>query len=228
LTSCKGRAPRLGAAAAMVTLLMTGAAGTATAFAQQSGQIRTGGTGSAATDEETLVFFRHGEKPAPGDALGQLDCQGLNRALNLPKVLKKFGRPSMIFAPDPARQIYDGGQNPHSYVRPIATIEPTAIQLGMPVNTQYGYTDITDLEKELLDAKYSNDVVFVVWEHKKLYEMVVDLVEKGALPGSRVPDWPDSEFDRIDVLKVTHEGQGVNVKYEKQAEGLNGQPTTCP
>ncbi len=33
---------------------------------------------------ETLVFVRHGEKPAQG--YGQLNCQGLNRALALPAV----------------------------------------------------------------------------------------------------------------------------------------------
>jgi len=36
--------------------------------------------------EETIVFFRHGEKPSAG--LGQLTCQGLNRALALPDVLR--------------------------------------------------------------------------------------------------------------------------------------------
>jgi hypothetical protein len=58
--------------------------------------------------------------------------------------------------------------------------------------------------------------------------MVVDLVEKGGLPKSTVPEWGGSEFDRIDVVKLTRYGQGVKVKYDKQAEGLNGKlPTTC-
>jgi hypothetical protein len=34
---------------------------------------------------ETIVLVRHGEKPDKG--LGQLDCQGLNRALALPPVI---------------------------------------------------------------------------------------------------------------------------------------------
>ena len=47
---------------------------------------------------ETIVFVRHGEKPEAG--LGQLSCQGLNRALALPAVIRaKFGRPDAIFAP---------------------------------------------------------------------------------------------------------------------------------
>ena len=78
------------------------------------------------------VLVRHGEKPDKG--LGQLDCQGLNRALALPPVIAKtFGRPSAIFAPDPSRQKQDDGVS-YDYVRPLATIEPTAIFFGLPVN----------------------------------------------------------------------------------------------
>jgi hypothetical protein len=54
-------------------------------------------------DIETIVVVRHGEKPSAG--LGQLDCQGLNRALALPAVIAEtFGRPSAVFAPNPADQ----------------------------------------------------------------------------------------------------------------------------
>jgi hypothetical protein len=61
---------------------------------------------------ETIVLVRHGEKPAEG--LGQLNCQGLNRALALPVVIGKlFARPDA------------------NYVRPLATIEPTAIAFAL-------------------------------------------------------------------------------------------------
>ena len=71
------------------------------------------------------MLVRHGEKPDKG--LGQLDCQGLNRALALPAVIAKiFGKPSAIFAPDPSQQKEDDGVS-YDYVRPLATIEPTAI-----------------------------------------------------------------------------------------------------
>ena len=52
----------------------------------------------AVTPVETIVFLRHGEKPEK--EIGQLNCQGLNRALALPRVLiSKFGRPDYLFAP---------------------------------------------------------------------------------------------------------------------------------
>jgi hypothetical protein len=78
-----------------------------------------------ADDEvETIVLLRHGEKPEGG----------LNRALALPQVIaKEFGKPDFIFAPDPSDRKKDSGEF-YDYVRPLATIEPTAIKFGLPVN----------------------------------------------------------------------------------------------
>jgi hypothetical protein len=68
------------------------------------------------TDVETIVFLRHGEKPPGG--LGQLTCQGLNRALALPPVLiSKFGKADYIFAPDPAGKVTEGGLRQFDYLR---------------------------------------------------------------------------------------------------------------
>lgn len=53
----------------------------------------------ADTTTETIIFLRHGEKPTA--EYGQLNWQGLNRALALPKVLiENYGRADFIFAPD--------------------------------------------------------------------------------------------------------------------------------
>jgi len=40
---------------------------------------------AATSATETIVLVRHAEKPEP-HPIGQLDCQGLNRALALPAV----------------------------------------------------------------------------------------------------------------------------------------------
>src|ERR1700730_13606505 len=90
---------------------------------------------------ETIVFIRHGEKPEGG--FGQLNCQGLNRALALaPTIAKSFGSPDALFAPNPSRPKEDAG-NLYDYVRPLATIEPTAILFGLPVDVSL---DIYDRE----------------------------------------------------------------------------------
>ena len=85
-------------------------------------------TGNAARSDdtvETIVFVRHGEKPSK--RLGQLNCEGLNRTLALPSVIAKIARAAQgcflarSFRPEGRRR------ESYSYVRPLATIEPTAI-----------------------------------------------------------------------------------------------------
>ena len=87
---------------------------------------------------QTLVFLRHAEKPAMG--LGQLNCQGLNRAIELSEVLpRKFGKADYIFAANPSRHVEEGeGDLSYSYVRPLMTVGPSAIKLGLPVNIDFG------------------------------------------------------------------------------------------
>jgi len=56
---------------------------------------------------QTLVFLRHAEKPAGG--LGQLNCQGLNRAIDLAQLLpEKFGKADFVFAANPTRNVEEG------------------------------------------------------------------------------------------------------------------------
>ena len=78
---------------------------------------------------QTLVFLRHGEKPDGG--LGQLNCQGLNRAIDLATLLpEKFGKANYVFAANPTRNVEEGEfDNSYSYIRPLMTISPSAICL---------------------------------------------------------------------------------------------------
>ena len=100
----------------------------------------------------TIVAIRHAEKP--GSSLGQLTCMGLNRALALPKVLiPRYGKPDRIYAPDPGKRIGQLGNLNYSYVRPLMTIEPIAIQLEMPVNALIGFKNVGQLRKELLASR---------------------------------------------------------------------------
>jgi hypothetical protein len=175
---------------------------------------------------ETIVLIRHGEKPA--DGLGQLNCQGLNRALALPVVIEKlFGRPDAIFAPDPAQSKEDHG-HPYNYVRPLATIEPTAIAFGLPVDASIGFSDLNALRRKLESSDYRSAVVVVAWEHHEIEKLARLLVKAhGGNPAS-VPDWQDEDFDSVYVVKLTQTGAGTVVAFEQRHEGLDGEPTACP
>ena len=116
----------------------------------------------------TIVFVRHGEKPEGG--LGQLNCQGLNRALALaPIIAKSFGRPDAIFAPNPSHPKEDAGTL-YDYIRPLATIEPTAIWFGLPVDVSFDFQDIEGLQAALEDRRTLDHNVFVLvaWEHRQI------------------------------------------------------------
>ena len=177
--------------------------------------------------DQTIVFLRHGEKPALG--LGQLDCQGLNRALALPPVLlAKFGTPSAIYAPDPGAKAKDKGIE-YNYVRPLATIEPTAIRLGMPVNTSFGRFQSQQLVGELLKPANRDATIFVAWEHNLAVLAAQHLVASIGGDANQVPPWRSDDFDSLYVIHVKWQhGKPVLVRFAREAEGLDHQSVECP
>jgi hypothetical protein len=168
---------------------------------------------------ETLVCIRHGEKPPGG--LGQLTIRGLNRALALPKVLLgKYGQPQFVFAPNPTQKV--DRTNGYYYVRPLMTIEPTAIRCGLPVNTQFGYREIKGLENELDKPEYQKATVFVAWEHGLLDKLVKDMVKAHGGDTAQVPGWPGKDYDTIFLVKITRSGGHETVAFTIDHEGLDG------
>ena len=179
------------------------------------------------TDVETIVFLRHGEKPPGG--LGQLTCQGLNRALALPPLLiSKFGRADYIFAPAPEGKVTEGGLRQFDYIRPLATIEPTAIRLGLPVCTDFRYKDIASLQHELTKQQYHKALIFVAWEHYELDRMVRNFV--GAFGGNpaEVPEWPGDDYDSLYVLRISGTGATKLISFSHDHEGLANLSPDCP
>lgn len=175
---------------------------------------------------ETIVLVRHGEKPAEG--LGQLNCQGLNRALALPIVIGKlFGKPDAIFAPDPAESKQDHG-HPYDYVRPLATIEPTAIAFGLPVDASIGVSNLDALRHKLASADYRGALVVVAWEHVDIAKLTRLLVADHGGDPAIVPDWQGDDFDSIYVVKLTQTDARTAVMFDQRHEGLDGEPTACP
>ncbi len=179
---------------------------------------------------ETIICVRHGEKAKGG--LGQLDAQGLNRALALPDVLiTRYGKPSFIFAPDPvADKIGEGFQKQDvCYVRPLLTIGPTAIHCGLPIDTSFGYRHIDDLQAQLDKPVYSNALIFIAWEHvyaEKLMRNIV--VSCGGQPGD-VPFWHHDDFDSIYIAQITRTADDhKSVHFHIEQEGLNGMSKRFP
>ena len=181
-------------------------------------------------NEETIILIRHGEKPPAG--LGQLTCKGLNRALALPSLLiGRYGKPDFIYAPNPSVQVNDRSANGYSYVRPLATIEPTAIRLGMPVDAQIGFDRIDLLQQELLQPAHAHSLIFVAWEHLKLHEFAEQMLKSYGTSQVQLPDWPNNDYETIYVFHITRTGQNSTPQatIEIQQEDLsNSLSDACP
>lgn len=180
---------------------------------------------SWAQADSTIVILRHGEKPPAG--LGQLSCQGLNRSLALPRVLlARYGKPTAIYAPNPSIQKKDLGV-PYAYIRPLATIEPLAIQIGMPVNVSWGMSDIEPLAETLLSQ--ADGLQLVAWEHHLGKELAKLLLAKSGADKDVVPEWAGEDFDSLYVVRISSGTDGAKkVSFSHEQQGLNSMPAACP
>jgi hypothetical protein len=187
---------------------------------------------SSVSGNETIVVLRHGEKAAGG--LGQLSCMGLNRSLALPKVLiGRFGRADAIFSPSPAGQMREGAltRKSYSYVRPLATIEPTAIQLGLPVDTQLAFSDIAGLQRAVTAPAYANSTIFIAWEHKYAYDFARQMLHAYGLDRSQVPAWPSYDYETLYVFHIRRAAGNASpaMTFAVEQEGLEGSLSgSCP
>lgn len=183
------------------------------------------GLSACAGEGSAILIVRHGEKPAMG--LGQLTCRGLNRALALaPLILNRYGTPTAIYAPNPAVLKKERGGN-YAYIRPLATIEPLAVRSGLPVDLGFGMTQVDALADKLLDHPAGLQVV--AWEHHFAEALARRLMARlGADPG-RVPEWADSDYDSIDVIRISAGADArPRVVFSHEQEGLDGLPESCP
>jgi hypothetical protein len=178
---------------------------------------------------QTLVFLRHAEKPAGG--LGQLNCQGLNRAINLATLLpEKFGKADYVFAANPTRNVEEGEfDNSYSYIRPLMTIGPSAIKLGLPVNIEFSANDTSDLADELLHDKYHNSIIYTAWSHGYLPELINKVAGQAAGKKQNITeDWASSDYDSLFVLTLTWHNGKASVVSHSYKQGLDNGPQSCP
>ncbi|WRH90813.1 histidine phosphatase family protein [Pseudomonas fluorescens] len=178
---------------------------------------------------QTLVFLRHAEKPEGG--LGQLNCQGLNRAIDLSTLLpEKFGKADYVFAANPTRNVEEGElDNSYSYIRPLMTISPAAIKLGLPVNIEFSANDTSDLARELLEDKYHNSTIYTAWSHGYLPELINKVAGKALGEKQNITeDWAGNDFDSLYVLTLTWHNGKASLQSHSYKQGLDHGRETCP
>jgi hypothetical protein len=149
----------------------------------------------------------------------------LNRALALPQVLlSKYGTPTVIYAPNPAVKKNDKGVM-YTYVRPLATIEPLAVRVGLPINLDWSMTEVGPLAEALISSKSGTQLV--AWEHHLGEKLARVLLEKLGGNAQQVPEWVDHDFDSIYVIRITELNKVKRVTLTLDSEGLNNLPEAC-
>jgi hypothetical protein len=170
---------------------------------------------------ETIIIIRHAEKPKAG--LGQLSVTGLKRSLLLPDFFKEnFPKPDYIFAPNPAIMHFEnhGDRKYHFYIRPLLTIAPTAITLGMPVDTGIGLDAPQDLVETLLTPKYHSSTIYVAWEHSQIVEIAKMFIHHFQ-SDAKVPHWSNNDFNMFFVFTIDWNKKQDQLKFDVKNEGFH-------
>jgi hypothetical protein len=139
-----------------------------------------------------IVLVRHGEKETNGD---NLNCQGLNRALQIPKVLVgKFGVPKNIYVPTL------NAKKSTSHSRMFQTASPLAIKYTVAINSKYDVEDYAPLAKAI---EAQTGTILIVWEHNAMHDII-----KALGVNAKGIQWPDEDFDSIWIVTYK-KGQAV-------------------
>lgn len=157
-------------------------------------------------DDLKVVLIRHAEKPIKG---GNLTCQGFNRSLQLPALLKeRFGIPSAIYIPS----IGMGDSTKHS--RMFQTIIPFAVKYNLALISKWEENDSAQLAGEI--RQHKKGTVLIIWEHKRIPSIARAL---GIIDDTL--RWPDDDYDSIWILTF----KNGSAQLEKEKEGLHPSST---
>ncbi|KNH04713.1 type I hydrophobic transmembrane region [Candidatus Burkholderia brachyanthoides] len=113
-------------------------------------------------------------------------------------------------------------------MRPLSTIEPTAVYFGLPVEASIGFKQDGKLIDALLSSRYRNSLVVVAWEHAVMESVAKSIVKRYGSDATSVPRWESPDYDSIYVVRITQHGGKTTAAFHTDREGLDGQPAACP
>jgi hypothetical protein len=139
-----------------------------------------------------IILLRHAEKPSD-EKDPHLSPRGRERARELPRLfatlpaMTNSARPVVLIAPHPMAHAPSQ--------RCMETLEPTARQWHLPLETSHAASDWDRLAKELLtSSSYDGKTVIVCWVHDNIPALAQ------ALGVKKAPHWSGNTFDRLWVI----------------------------
>ena len=144
-----------------------------------------------------ILLMRHAEKS--GDPMDpHLSPEGYARAAKLAEYIAvTFGVPQFLYATSISK---------HS-VRPIETIEPMSLKIGVQIDATYADQDYGALAAKLLSPPSFADatnLIVICWHHGNIPSMARAL---GAKSGDYPDPWDAQVFNQI--LALTYSGDGA-------------------
>jgi len=144
-----------------------------------------------------ILVIRHAEQSTDGDGLSSAGEARAKAYVNYFKNFTIDGRPltlDYLFAAADSRSSH----------RPRLTIEPTAKELGLTIDTQFKNQQFLELADEIKSLPPSTNIL-ICWHHGKIPQLLRAL---GADPESLLPNgkWPSDVFDWLIELRYDENG----------------------
>ena len=150
-----------------------------------------------------IIIVRHAEKTEIDSDSGLSELGTLRAAALSSAIPQTFGRIDHVIA----------AQSTAHSVRPLRTVEPLALALGVRVVQAWKTREHHELAEALHTVpEYDQRQVLICWRHKSLRDLALALGAADAEP------WPESEYDRTWLLEATPKGPVLHV-LRQQLDG---------
>jgi hypothetical protein len=151
----------------------------------------------SALKNAVILIIRHAEQPDDGDGLSPAGEARAKAYVNYFKNFTIDGQPlklDYLFATADSRNSR----------RPRLTIEPTAKELGLTIDTRFKNQQCQELADEVLGGPHRGNIL-ICWHHGKIPQLLRAL---GADPKRLLPNgkWPDDVFDWLIELRFDENG----------------------
>jgi hypothetical protein len=112
--------------------------------------------------------------------------------------------------------------------RPLATVEPTAIQFQMPVQSPCAFAQIDKLGQTLVAPAHRGKLVVIAWEHKLIEKLVRQLLAAHGDDASAVAHWPSGDVSSIYIVKLDWRSGEPRATFKHDNQGRDGRAADCP